>query len=248
MTIIGNQTEYKASWERAGRSTDRHGFWHYLRLLILSLGLAFVIKESVVEAYRIPSESMENTLLVGDFLMANKFIYGAYVPFTNWRLPGLREPIPGDVVVFRFPDDRRENFIKRIVASGGDTVEIIAKRVFVNHTEVPEPASAIHIDQTTIPKGVGQPRDNFGPLLVPQGNYFVLGDNRDNSADSRFWGCVPRDLIIAKAFLIHWSWSPDVNAPTVDMTKPLSVLNNFGYNIRHLPSRVRWNRLFSAVS
>jgi len=247
MTISSSQTEYKATWGRAGKRASAHGFWYYARLLLLALVLAFVIKESVVEAYRIPSESMENTLLVGDFLMANKFIYGAYVPFTHWRLPALRDPKPGDVVVFRFPEDRRKSFIKRIVASGGDTVEIIAKKVFVNHTEVAEPPLAIHFDQIIIPKGVGQPRDNFGPLVVPQGNYFVLGDNRDNSADSRYWGCVPRDLIIAKAFLIHWSWSQDTSAPPVSMTKPLSILKNFGYNIRHLSTRVRWNRLFSAV-
>jgi signal peptidase I len=247
MTINSNQTGYKATWGPSGKRTSEHGFWHYAWLLFFALVLAFMIKESVVEAYRIPSESMENTLLVGDFLMANKFIYGAYVPFTHWRLPALRDPEPGDVIVFLFPEDRRKSFIKRIVASGGDTVEIIAKKVFVNHTKVAEPSTAFHFDEITIPKGVGQPRDNFGPLLVPQGEYFVLGDNRDNSADSRYWGCVPRDLIIAQAFLIHWSWCPDDNAPAVILTKPLSILKNFGYNIRHLPTRVRWNRLFSAV-
>jgi signal peptidase I len=248
MAIGSNQTEYKATWGRAGNSAGGHGLWYYARLLLLALLLAFVIKESVVEAYRIPSESMENTLLVGDFLMANKFIYGACVPFTNWRLPALRDPKPGDVVVFRFPEDRRKNFIKRIIAGGGDTVEIVAKKVYVNHIEVADPASVVHFDQTTIPRSAGQPRDNFGPLLVPQGDYFVLGDNRDNSADSRYWGCVPRDLISAKAFLIHWSWSPDENAPAITLTKPLSILNNFGYNLRHLSSRVRWSRLFSTVS
>jgi signal peptidase I len=248
MIDSSSQAEYKANWGRAGKRASEHSFWYYAWLLILALVLAFVIKESVVEAYRIPSESMENTLLVGDFLMANKFIYGAYVPFTHWRLPALREPRPGDVVVLRFTEDRRKIFIKRIVASGGDTVEIIAKKVFVNHAEVAEPSSAVHFDGITIPRGVGQPRDNFGPLLVPTGEYFVLGDNRDNSADSRYWGCVPGDLIIAKAFLIHWSWSPDDNAPAVILTKPLSILKNFGYNIRHLSTRVRWDRLFSAVN
>jgi signal peptidase I len=248
MTIESSQTEYKATWGRGGNRTSDHGLWYYARQLLLALVLAFVIKESVVESYRIPSESMENTLLVGDFLMANKFLYGAYVPFTQWRLPALRDPRSGDVVVFRFPEDRRKSFIKRIVASGGDTVEVIAKKVFVNHTEVAEPSSAVHFDQITIPRSTGQPRDNFGPLIVPQGEYFVLGDNRDNSADSRYWGCVPRDLIIAKAFLIHWSWCPDDDAPSVILTKPLSILKNFGYNIRHLSTRVRWNRLFSAVS
>ncbi len=240
--------ERKAVWGWGQSHVDKHGFWYYVRLLIVALILAFAVKESVVEAYRIPSESMENTLLVGDFLMANKFIYGAQVPLTHWRLPALREPKAGDVVVFRFPEDRRKSFVKRIVAVGGDTVEIISKKVFVNHAEVPEPPAAFHFDAITIPRETGQPRDNYGPLPVPEGSYFVLGDNRDNSADSRYWGCVPRNLIIGKAFLIHWSWCPDGGAPEVSLTKPLSILNNLGYNIRHLSSRVRWNRLFTTVS
>lgn len=248
MVNTDSQMEYKANWGRADRQERGHGFWYYASLLLLALVLAFVIKESVVEAYRIPSESMENTLLVGDFLMANKFIFGASVPLLSWRLPSLREPRAGDVVVFRFPEDRRKNFIKRIIAVGGDTVEIVAKKVLVNRTEVAEPPMVVHLDNITIPGGIGQPRDNFGPLVVPNGSYFVMGDNRDNSADSRYWGCVPRNLIIGQAFMIHWSWCPDDEAPAVSFTKPLSILKNFGYNIRHLSTRVRWSRLFSAVN
>jgi signal peptidase I len=245
---VNSQSEYKANWDRAfGRSTGR-SVWYYLRLLVLALVLAFVIKESVVEAYRIPSESMENTLLVGDFLLANKFVYGAYVPFTGIRLPALREPRPGDVIVFRFPEDQRKSFVKRVIAVGGDTVEIINKVVMVNHRKIADDGYAVHFDAITIPKRTDQPRDNFGPLLVPESQYFVMGDNRDNSADSRYWGCVPRNLIVARAFMIHWSWMPDENAPAVNVTKPLSILNSIGYNIRHLATRVRWSRLFSSVN
>jgi signal peptidase I len=151
-------------------------------------------------------------------------------------------------VVFRFPEDRRKSFIKRVVAVGGDTVEIKDKKLFVNHVAELEPPQAIHLDQIIIPGSISQPRDNFGPLVVPPGQYFMLGDNRDNSADSRYWGCVPGNLIIGQAFMIHWSWCPDENAPAVSMTKPLSILRNLGYNIRHLSARVRWNRLFSSVN
>lgn len=247
MVDIDKKMAYAADWGHTSKRVGAHSLWYYVRLLLLALVLAFVIKESVVEAYRIPSESMENTLLVGDFLMANKFIYGAGIPFTSWRLPAWREPARGDVVVFRFPEDRRKSFIKRIVAVGGDTVEIVAKRLFVNHVAEVEPPFAVHLDQITIPGSNSQPRDNFGPLLVPPGHYFVLGDNRDNSADSRYWGCVPRNLIIGQASFIHWSWVPDQDAPAVSLTNPLSLLRNFGYNIRHLSNRVRWNRLFRAV-
>ena len=237
------------SWKRESRTRlIGREIWYYGRLLLVALACAFVIKESVVEAYRIPSESMENTLLVGDFLLANKFIYGARIPFTDWHLPAVRQPRVGDVVVFRFPEDQRKSFVKRVVAVGGDTVELINKKVYVNGTKRNDEAFAIHFDQTIIPRGVGKQRDNFGPLVVPEGQYFVLGDNRDNSADSRYWGCVPRNLMVGKAQLIHWSWIPDENSPELSLSKPLSFFSYIGYHIRHLPDRVRWNRIFKSVS
>jgi signal peptidase I len=223
-------------------------FFYYLRLLLLALVLALVIKVCLVEAYKIPSESMENTLQPGDFLLANKVVYGVRIPFTEARLPAVRDPQAGDVIVFRFPDDRRKNFIKRIVAVGGDTVEIIDKQVLVNHEKRSEEKYALHLDRTIIPRGTAQPRDNFGPLAVPPGEFFVMGDNRDNSFDSRFWGCVPRNLIIGKASVIHWSWAADLDAPEVKPMNPLSLLSFVSYRIRHLPSQVRWNRLFRIIS
>ncbi len=248
MAINDSQSGYQATWGTANRKHRSRDLWHYFRLLLFSLILAFAIKESVVEAYRIPSESMENTLLVGDFLMANKLVYGAYVPFTNIRLPAVHAPRIGEVVVFRFPEDRRVNLIKRIIAAGGDTVEIVNKTLFVNHNVIDDAAYAVHFDQIVMPRSSNQPRDNFGPIIVPPDQYFMLGDNRDNSSDSRYWGCVPKNLIIAKASFIHWSWAPDAQAPPVTMTKPLSLLKSMGYNVRHLSSRVRWGRVFSVVS
>lgn len=248
MAEIGNQQDYLSGQRNTTQRGAFRGFLYYLRLLLLALVLALIIKESLVEAYRIPSESMEDTLIPGDFLLANKALYGARIPFTDVKLPALREPQVGDIVVFRFPDDRRKNFIKRIVAAGGDTVAIANKDVFVNNKRLREDAYAVHYDRAVIPAGTAQPRDNFGPLAIPPGQYFVMGDNRDNSYDSRFWGCLPRDLIVGKAFLIHWSWASDEDTPPGRATKPLTFLSRIGYNIWHLPDHVRWKRLFRVIS
>jgi signal peptidase I len=236
-------------WGNIHSNRDKgRGFLYYLKILALALIAAVIIKDCVVEAYKIPSESMQNTLLVGDFLLANRFIYGARIPFTDVRLPSVREPETNDVIVFLYPENHNINYVKRIVAKGGDTVEIIDKRVYVNGFLFTDSNYAIHSDPIVIPKSVGQPRDNYGPFRVPLGQFFVMGDNRDNSADSRYWGCVPRDLILGKAFMIHWSWINDDDTPVVSITNPLSILYYFGYNIRHLPDHVRWNRIFSVIS
>jgi signal peptidase I len=220
----------------------------YLRLLLIALALALVIKVGLLEAYRIPSESMRNTLQVGDFLLADKCVYGPRIPFLDIRLPSVHEPRVGDVVVFRRPDDQQRVFIKRIIAEGGQQVEIVDKKVFVDGGELDESDYIIHSDPHIFPRTALQPRDNFGPLRVPRNHYFVLGDNRDNSSDSRYWGCVPRELVIGKAFLIHWSWQPDPLAPRPRLSKPLSLLSYFAYNVSHLPDRVRWGRLFSEIN
>lgn len=228
------------SWFRRGL--------RYLRLVVLAIILALLIKGFFVEAYNIPSESMQNTLLVGDFLLADKLTYGPRIPFTEIRLPAMRDPQVGDVVVFRFPDNPQKNFIKRVVAKGGDEVHVLDKVLYINGQPVDESRFAIHSDSIIIPVGTTQPRDNFGPIKIPFGHYFVLGDNRDNSSDSRFWGTVPRNLISGKALIVHWSWKPDSNAPRVTWWNPVSILGAAAYNIYHLPERVRWSRLFHSIN
>jgi signal peptidase I len=221
--------------------------WRYLRVLLLAILIAMFAKVCLVEAYRIPSESMESTLLVGDYLLADKFVYGARVPFLGFRLPSIREPQVGDIVVFRQPDKPGKSFIKRVVARGGDRVQIVDKNVLVNGQELAETEYVRHEDSTIAIGLLLRPRDNFGPLQIPADHYFLLGDNRDHSADSRFWGCVSRDEILGRAWLIHWSWRPDPEAPRARVAKPLSFFNSLTYNIAHLPERVRWNRLLSVI-
>lgn len=220
---------------------------HYLRLALVAVLLALFVKSMLLEAYNIPSESMENTLLVGDFLLADKLTYGPKIPWTDIRLPALRDPRVGDVVVFQFPDNPRKNFIKRVVALAGDEVQLLDKVVYVNGKPLDETAYAIHMDASIIPPGTSQPRDNFGPITIPYGQYFVLGDNRDNSSDSRFWGTVPRDLIFGKAMIVHWSWLPDADAPKISWWNPISILGACAYYVYHLPDRVRWSRLFHTI-
>lgn len=218
----------------------------YVESFGIALIMALIIKCSVVEAYKIPSGSMENTLLVGDFLLANKFIYGAKIPLLPIRLPALREPKPGDIVIFKYPQNPRVNYIKRCVAVEGQTVEIRSKVLYVDGKRFPDPPLAKYTDPVS--RGPGRdPRDDFGPYKVPSGHLFMLGDNRDNSADSRFWGPLSRELVLGKAMIIHWSWAPDENAPLITSNDLLSIPLNIGYNVIHLPHRVRWNRLLSII-
>jgi len=220
----------------------------YIESFGIALILALIIKCSVVEAYKIPSGSMEDTLLVGDFLLANKFIYGSRVPipFTDIHLPALREPKPGDIVIFKYPKNTKVNYIKRCVAVEGQTVEIRNKVLYVDGKRVTDPPLAKYTNPGARSPG-REPRDNFGPYKVPKGHLFMMGDNRDNSADSRYWGSLPRELVLGKAMLIHWSWAPDPNAPMITRRDLLSIPKNIGYNILHFPNRVRWSRLVSVI-
>ena len=175
---------------------------------------------------------MEDTLLVGDFLLANKAIYGARIPLLDWRLPAFRNPERGDVVIFIYPVDRVTKYIKRCVGVAGDTIEVREKQLFINGERMENPEFSKLID--TLPDGRqriksrrpggGNSRDNFGPYIVPPKSYFMMGDNRDNSADSRFWGPVPEDLVLGKAMTIHWSWNEEVHpSPDVTISDPLSL-------------------------
>ncbi|MDD5712074.1 MAG: signal peptidase I, partial [Smithellaceae bacterium] len=153
---------------------------------------------------------------IGDHILVNKFIYGVKIPFIRSTLIPLTDPKRGDIVVFIYPEDRSKDFIKRVIGVAGDSIEIRNKQVFLNGLPL-EDKYAVHVDDFIIP-GAIQPRDNFGPVTVPPGTIFCMGDNRDQSYDSRFWGFVDLKDVLGKAFIIYWSWDAD----------------NFG---------VRWSRL-----
>jgi len=183
----------------------------YVEAALWALALTMFLRAFVIQAFRIPSESMRDTLLVGDFLFVNKFEYGPKIPFTQIRLPGLRHPRPGDVIVFQYPDDPSKDFIKRCVATPGQTVEIKSKDLWRDGKKVTEPY-VIHTDATTRPQGYDN-RDHFGPITVKPQELFMMGDNRDNSNDSRYWGTLDMDLVKGRAMFLYWSWDGERNWP-----------------------------------
>lgn len=218
--------------------------------LLVAIGLALVIRTIVVQAFFIPSGSMEDSLLVGDYLLANKFVYGAPVdiPFTSlslFRLPRLRDPKPGDIVIFRSPIESDKDLIKRCVAVAGQEVVVKNKTLLVDGKPFIDPPLAKYTD-SRVNSGIdGNRRDNFGPYIVPDGHYFMMGDNRDNSFDSRYWLAVPDELIKGQAMSIYWSWAPDVSGPYYNgpSTLPQVLFSWFG----KFPSRVRVERLGNII-
>ena len=189
---------------------SRKSVWkEYLEAIAIAVLLALFIRTFVVQAFKIPSGSMLPTLQIGDHLLVNKFLYGVKNPFTGNILIPFGKPNHGDVVVFRFPQDRSVDYIKRVVGVSGDTVVIKNKKVFVND-KVVEEIHAQYTSDSIVPAAAG-PRDNFGPIKVPEGKIFVMGDNRDNSYDSRFWGFVDQRDVLGKASIIYWSWNIDAS-------------------------------------
>lgn len=206
MSFLSQKTKIKKPWYR-----------EYGEALLFALILALIIRTFLFQAFKIPSGSMEDTLLIGDHLLVNKFIYGTQIPFTEKRFLTLRDPERGDIIVFEFPQDhdkpyfQRRDFIKRIIGLPGDRVEIRNKQVLING--VPhELEQAIYKESEAI-SGDPQSADFLGPVTVPADHYFVLGDNRDRSFDSRFWGFVPEQKIKGLAFIKYWSWDGDRNLP-----------------------------------
>jgi signal peptidase I len=207
----------------------------WTEFIVTLILMVWFIRITTVEAFRIPTSSMEDTLLVGDFLLVNKFVYGIRtpdwigVPFTkigfhvkSTRLPGVRKVRSGDIIVFKYPLDPSLNYIKRCVAAPGQTVEIRERQLYVDgQIFLNPPRSKFTSGMPQIPgvreKGIFAPagakwnHDNYGPLTVPPGCYFAMGDNRDNSADSRYWGFVPEDNIVGQALVIYLSWNRNVS-------------------------------------
>jgi signal peptidase I len=188
----------------------------YAEAIITALLLALVIRAYIVQAFKIPSGSMIPTLLIGDHLLVNKFIYGTKIPFSDKRILIFGEPAKKDIIVFKYPKDPEKDFIKRVMAVGGDQIESKNKVIFVNGEKVVEPYvqhvySFIYPVCANLMAGKDNPchRDNFGPLTVPKNKVFVMGDNRDQSYDSRYWGFVDLEAIKGKALIIYWSWDPN---------------------------------------
>ena len=182
--------------------------------LFVAAILALIIRTFVVQAFKIPSGSMEDTLLIGDHLLVNKFIYGTHLPFVDDAVLSIRDPERGDIIVFEFPEDKdksyfdRRDFIKRVIGVPGDKIEIRSKNVFINGKRYLTP-EAVYKDGTLTPG----PRDNMRPITVPPNQYFVMGDNRDRSYDSRFWRFVDRSAIKGMAFIKYWSWNSEKFMP-----------------------------------
>ena len=265
--------------QKTGKQHSREWF----EALMIAAVFAAIIRVFILESYRIPTSSMESTLLAGDFLFVNKFVYGAKVPMTDYRLPAVDTVERGDIIVFKFPKDRSLNYIKRCVALPGDTLAIRDRQLFVNNAAVPLPEHAQFLnemvpagqpDQQIFPRYSDFNKDNYGPLRIPaqgdvlelnrntislygsliadeghrvsvmgerimidgvpatsysvtQNYYFAMGDNRDNSLDSRYWGFLPEKDMIGQALMVYWSWDPHIS-----LLSPLEKI-----------ASIRWNRM-----
>jgi len=170
----------------------------YLEAAIIAVLLALFIRAFVFQAYKIPSGSMEPTLLVGDHILVNKFIYGIKAPFINKTIIPLGEPKRGDIIVFIYPLDRKKDFIKRVIGLPGEQIEIMNRKIFIN--------GKLFDGQFGVYDNNSRENNHLGPIIVPPNGLFVMGDNRDHSYDSRYWGFVPLEFVKGKARIIYWSW------------------------------------------
>jgi signal peptidase I len=243
---LGPPSSAPAPLDARQMSTGRW-MWEWTKAISTAILLFLVIRTFAVEAFKIPTGSMEGTLLVGDFLLVNKAVYGAEIPLTHQRLPAFSLPRRGDVIVFLPPHDPHKNYVKRIVGSPGDTLEMRDKVLYRNHVEMTEPY-ARHTDPLSDPsdpqmdwqlaylvnrrltwKTYHPTRDNWGPLVVPAGKFFALGDNRDRSEDSRYWGFLDARAIRGRPMFVYYSFQHD-------LTEQFDWL-----------TRVRWGRIGDVI-
>jgi len=206
------------------KSSTKSMVREYAEAIIIAILLALIIKAFIIQAFKIPSGSMKQTLLIGDHILVNKFIYGIAIPIWNKEIFHFSDPKREDIVVFRYPVDPSKDFIKRVIGLPGDVVRIQDKKVFINE-QLLEESYTVHSDSRILPAGVS-PRDNMNAITVPPHSLFVMGDNRDESYDSRFWKFVDMGELKGKAFLIYWSWNSEGE---------LSLNSSQSY--------VRWNRI-----
>ncbi len=182
-------------------------FKEYLEPIAIAILIALFIRSFVVQAFKIPSASMEPTLLVGDYLLVNKFIYGIRIPFTKIKLFQFKKPQRGNIIVFIFPLDPSKDFIKRVIGTEGEKVQVVQSKIFIDGKMIEDPWGTFEkIGSAEYRQAV----ENFGPVVVPKDSLFVMGDNRNNSEDSRFWGFLQTNAVLGEALIIYFSWDRNV--------------------------------------
>jgi signal peptidase I len=221
----------------------------YFESIVIAVILALFIRTFVVQAFKIPTGSMENNLLIGDHLLVNKFIFGPARSRLERSLLPLADVKRGDIIVFKYPEEPDRDFIKRVIGLPGETIELRQKKVYINgqgqdepyvhFLALPETSSELH-EVTSF-----DVRERYGPVTVPADHYFVMGDNRDNSQDSRYWGFLPRDYIKGKALVIYWSYESD--REDYEDEGAAATLKGLGSVFVHFFTRTRWDRMFHQI-
>jgi signal peptidase I len=213
--------------------------------LAIAVILALFVRTFVVQAFKIPTGSMENNLLIGDHLLVNKMVFGpGATGLERLVMPG-RDIRRGDVVVFKYPEDPERDFIKRVIGLPGETLEVRDKRVYINGNRLDEP----YVHYLEPPSSAGQYnevtsydlRERYGPVTIPAGRYFMMGDNRDNSQDSRYWGYLPREYIKGRALMIYWSYESETE--DYQQTGIAAAIRDIFTVVTHFFTRTRWSRM-----
>jgi len=221
----------------------------YFESIVIAVVLALFIRTFIVQAFKIPTGSMEQNLLIGDHLLVNKFVFGPVATGLERTLLPVRDLRRGDVIVFKYPEEPERDFIKRVVGLPGERVQVRDKRVFIDDAPLDEPyvfylePPAVASDGAEVTSA--NVRDWFGPVTVPPDQYFVMGDNRDNSEDSRYWGFLPRENVKGRALIVYWSY--ETERPELEEPGFGAALRNLGSVAAHFFTRTRWERLFHLI-
>jgi signal peptidase I len=220
----------------------------YFESIVVAVILALFIRTFVVQAFKIPTGSMEENLLIGDHLLVNKFVYGPTAANLEERLLPIDTISRGEVIVFKYPVEPERDFIKRVIGLPGETVEVRERKVYINGTPIDEPyvhyllpaSSSDYHEVTSF-----DVRERYGPVTVPANQYFVMGDNRDNSQDSRYWGFLPRELVKGKALVIYWSYESEHEE--LEEAGAGATLRNIASVFTHFFTRTRWSRMLRQI-
>ncbi len=219
----------------------------YFESIVVAVILALFIRTFVVQAFKIPTGSMEQNLLIGDHLLVNKFVFSPTATDAERSLLPVTSINRGDVIVFKYPEDPERDFIKRVIGLPGDVVEVRHKRVYIDGRPLDEPYVYYLRPPSAAasPFGVADLREQYGPVTVPPSEYFVMGDNRDNSQDSRYWGFLPRDLVKGRALIIYWSY--ESGADELYATGSGSVIRRLWSGITDFFTHSRWERFLHPI-